>query len=166
MSVYFVLDGFKELDAIFKDMEEQVKRPDLLAKNVFKPAITDALQPALQYVKDNAPYDNDRKSDLDAHGRVKPHLRDTAKIETRFPNPADKRSQFIKDTDTYIGTVTVKKSAVSLSQEFGNARTPPHPFIRNAFDRNAETIINILKSKMSETMPAYLTKLNRYKGLK
>lgn len=166
MGVYFVLKGFKELDATFKELEEQVKRPDLLAKSVFKPALTDAMQPIAQQMQDNAPYDENRKSNVDAHGKQKPHLRETVLVQTRFPNAADKRSAFIRDSDSYIGVVSVKKSAVSLSQEFGNARTPAHPFIRGAFDRNVEQVTDILKSRMSELLPAYLKKLNRYGGFK
>jgi len=166
MGVYYTLEGFKELEDTLLEISQTVKRPDLLAKNVFKPAMTAALEPVLLQVQTDAPYDTHRKSNLDAHGKEKPHLRDTAKIDARFPNESDKRSSLVRDTDAYIATVTVKKSAVSLSQEFGNARTPPHPFIRDAFDFHIDKVTSILKSKIEETLPVYLAKLSRYKGFK
>ena len=166
MGVYYILEGFKELEDSLLEISQTVKRPDLLAKNVFRDAMIDALEPVLQQVQTDAPYDTNRKSNIDENGKEKPHLRDTAKIDARFPNDSDKRSSFVKDTDAYIATVTVKKSAVSLSQEFGNARTPAHPYIRNAFDSNVEKVTNILKYRLSETLPAYLAKLSRRKGFK
>lgn len=166
MSVYFILDGFKELDAAFKELEMQVKRPDLLAKNIFRPAMTEALEPIAQQMKTEARYDENRKSNVDSKGKVKPHLRDTVTIQTRFPSEADKRSGFIKDSDTYIGIVGVKKSAVSLAQEFGTAHVQPKPFIRNAFDRNVTLVTDIFKARMAQAIPEYIAKLVRYKGLK
>ena len=166
MGVYFILQGFKELDETFKDLEQQVKRPDLLAKNVFKPAILEALQPIAEQMKQDARYDANRRSNVDSKGKEKPHLRDTVTIQARFPTDQDKNSMFISDKDTYIGVVGVKKSAVSLAQEFGTANVSAKPFIRQAFDGNVETVTNIMKNKLAETLPAQLIKLKKYQGYK
>lgn len=166
MNEQVTLEGFSELEQTLLEISKEFKRSDLLVKNVFRPAMEEALKPILNQVQADAPYDENRKSNLDANGKVKPHLRDTAKIDTRVPTEADRRSIFVRDTDAYIAVVSVKKSAVSLAQEFGTANLSPKPFIRDAFDGNVQNVTTTLKSKLSETLPAYLVKLRRYGRLK
>jgi hypothetical protein len=69
----------------------------------------------------------------------------------------------VSETDAVIGVVSVKKSAVSLSQEFGNARTAAQPFLRISLESNRDNIINTLKSELAVSIPAYAKKLAKRK---
>lgn len=150
----FKTEGFEELEQQLLQLAEGF-RGDLVMRNTMIPAIKVALEPALASVIANAPYDEKNTGPI--------HLRDTARIDARIPTSSDRKSEFVSQTDAVIGVVSVKKSAVSLSQEFGNARTPQHPFLRVSLESNRDNILNILKSELGERIPAYAKKLAKRK---
>jgi HK97 gp10 family phage protein len=88
-------------------------------------------------------------------------MRDTLRLDFRIPNERDKQSAYVKDTDAAIAVVSVKKSAVSLANEFGTRKMSAYPFLRPALDRNVENVARILKEQLSFTIPAYALKLSR-----
>ena len=59
----------------------------------------------------------------------------------------------------------LKKSAVSLSQEFGNARTTAQPFLRISLESNIENVLTTLKSQLGQIIPDYWKSLHR-RGIK
>lgn len=150
----FKTEGFEDLEKQLLELAEGF-RGDLVMRNTLVPAMKAALEPVLASVISNAPYNEKNKGPI--------HLKDTARVDVRIPNSADKKSHFVSETDAVIGVVSVKKSAVSLSQEFGNARTPQHPFLRVSLETNRDNIQDILKSELAVRIPAYAKKLAKRK---
>jgi hypothetical protein len=162
--IKFELEGFAEFEKQLLDLAEGY-RSDLVARNTLVKATKRALVPVWETASVMAPYDVNRKSDYDSEGNKKPHLRETVRIDARIPYETDKMSEFVMDTDAVIGMVSVKKSAVSLSQEFGNATTVAQPYLRPALESNIPKVLAILKSELSNIIPAYAKSLRR-RGIK
>jgi HK97 gp10 family phage protein len=154
MAEIFKTEGFEELERQLLEMAQGF-RGDLVMRNTLTKAVKAAMEPVLADVISNAPYDEKNKGPI--------HLRDTARLDARIPTSNDRKSEFVSQTDAVIGVVSVKKSAVSLSQEFGNARTPQHPFLRVSLESNRDNIQNILKSELAVSIPAYARKLAKRK---
>ena len=150
----FKTEGFEELEAQLLELAEGF-RGDLVMRNTLTKAAKAAMEPVLASVIARAPYDTNNTGPI--------HLRDTARVDARIPNSSDRKSEYVNMTDAVIGVVSVKKSAVSLSQEFGNARTTPHPFLRISLESNRDNIVNILKSELAVSIPAYAAKLAKRK---
>lgn len=154
MTQIFKAEGFEELEQQLLELAEGF-RGDLVMRNTVTKAINAALQPVLADVISRAPYDEENKGPI--------HLRDTARLHARIPTSGDRKSEYVSETDAVIGVVSVKKSAVSLSQEFGNARTAAQPFLRISLESNRDNIINTLKSELAVSIPAYAKKLAKRK---
>lgn len=150
----FKTEGFEDLEKQLLELAEGF-RGDLVMRNTVTPAIKAALEPALASVISRAPYDEKNTGPI--------HLRNTARIDARIPTSSDRKSEYVSPTDAVIGIVSVKKSAVSLSQEFGNARTSAQPFLRISLESNRDNIVNILKSELAVSIPAYAKKLAKRK---
>ena len=145
-------EGFAEFEEQLKAMAEGY-RADLVARNTLTKAVKVAMEPVLETAISLAHYGKDNKSGI--------HMRDTLKLEARIPNQSDNRSAFVKDSDAVIGIVSVKRSAVSLANEFGTAKMAARPFLIPALERNLTVILSKLKSELSWLIPAYAAKLNR-----
>jgi|LauGreDrversion4_2_1035121.scaffolds.fasta_scaffold219150_2 hypothetical protein len=144
----FEVKGFDQLAEQLNVLFSFYNPEEVLKKGTVN-SVRKALQPMLSRVVANAPYDNEtNKSGI--------HLRDTAKVQVRLPNEKDKQSQFYYPGDVVWGLVSVKKSAVSLSQEFGNANTPAHPYLRVSFESGADESLNILKEQLSHQLKSFL----------
>lgn len=128
-------------------------RGDLVARNTLAKAAGDAMQIAEVASKSMAAYNTKSASEI--------HMRDTIRTDFRIPNSRDKESYFVNETDAAIAVLSVKRSAVSLANEFGTAKMPAHPFLRKALDQNAETVLSALKQRLSILIPAYALKLSR-----
>jgi hypothetical protein len=150
----FKAEGFEELETQLLQLAEGF-RGDLVMRNTMTKAVNAAMQPVLASVQARAPYDEDNTGPI--------HLRDTARANARIPTSADRKSEYVSQTDAVIGVVSVKKSAVSLSQEFGNARTAAQPYLRVSLESNRDNIVNILKSELAVSIPAYAKKLAKRK---
>ena len=145
-------EGFAEFEEQLKAMAEGY-RADLVAKQTLTKAVKVAMEPVLETAISLAHYGEKNYSGI--------HMRDTLKLEARIPNASDKSSYFVNETDAVIGIVSVKKSAVSLANEFGTAKMPAYPFLIPALERNLPIILEKLKSELSWLIPAYAAKLNR-----
>lgn len=157
----FKLEGFKEFESQIKQMAEGY-RSDLVVRNTLTKAVKAAMQPAYDNIL-TAPipyHENRPSSDAD-----KPHLRDTLRIDARIPNAKDQMSAYVNSGDAVIGVISVKKSAVALSMEYGNARVKARPYLSTGFYSSSESVLNKLKSELSYLIPAYAKKLNK-KGMK
>ena len=145
-------EGFAEFEEQLLAMAEGY-RSDLVARNTLTKAVKVAMEPVLQTAISFAHYGENNYSGI--------HMRGTLKLEARIPNQSDNRSAFVKDSDAVIGIVSVKRSAVSLANEFGTAKMAARPFLIPALERNLTIILSNLKSELSWLIPAYAEKLNR-----
>lgn len=151
------LDGFADFENQLNELARGY-RHDLVARNTLTKAVKAALVPAYDSVQAMPiPYDSDNTSGI--------HLRDTLRIDARIPNAKDANSEAVMPTDAVIGILSVKKSAVSLANEFGTAKMAAQPFLRVGFERSSIQVLDALKSELSYLIPAYANKL-RKKGIK
>jgi HK97 gp10 family phage protein len=152
----FQLEGFAEFEQQIMALGKGY-RDDLVARQTLVKAAKKAMEVVLLEATARAPYDSDRP----ATDAGKPHLKMTTRLDARIPSAKDRMSSFVSDTDAAIAVVSVKKSAVSLSQEFGNVRTQAQPFLRIALERNTQKVLDELKSELSTIIPEYAKKLSR-----
>lgn len=153
----FQLEGFAEFEQQLKDMAEGF-RGDLVARNTLVPAAKAAMGSVLDSAKSRAPVGDKPR---DSNNPI--HMRDTIRLDARIPNNKDRMSQYVNDTDAAIAVVSVKKSAVSLANEFGTSKMPAHPFLRPALQENTESVLTELKSQLAIRIPDYAKKLARRK---
>ena len=145
----------------FADFEDQLKqlaegyRSDLVARNTLVKAAKEAMQPVLFTAKSLAKYDYNNTSGI--------HMKDTIRVEGRIPNARDKRSAYVNASDAAIALVTVKKSAVSLANEFSTKKMAARPFMRPALDVNAERVVAKLGFALAIIIPEYAMKIARKK---
>lgn len=162
-------------EALFSRMEELrveigTGKTDKIWRNSLKYAMEIVLQDAIS----NAPYDEKSK---DGHIRDhiylkvhKPQARDKASISfqgemymarvsasavrdsTKFNVILNKRGRF--------QTVTSGKKPVGVSQEFGNARVPAHPFMRPALLNNTADV----QSRLGSALWANIENIAKKKG--
>ena len=150
----FRLEGFAELEDQLVQMGKMF-RADLAARQTVVKAAKAAMQGVYSSAVANAPYDEKSTGPI--------HLRNTIRLDARIPNKGDYKSIHVNETDAAIAVVSAKRSAVSLSQEVGNANTPMHAFLRPALDSNAEEVVRILKTELAQVIPAYIAKMNKRK---
>lgn len=153
----FQLEGFAEFEQQLKDMAEGF-RGDLVARNTLVPAAKAAMGSVLDSAKSRAPVGDKPR---DSNNPI--HMRDTIRLDARIPNNKDRMSQYVSDTDSAIAVVSVKKSAVSLANEFGTSKMPAHPFLRPALQENSESVLTELKSQLAVRITDYAKKLARRK---
>jgi HK97 gp10 family phage protein len=149
---FSTLQGFDELQKQLMDLAQGM-RADIVARQTLAKAAERAMFPVLQSATAAAPFDPKNTDGI--------HLKYTIRLDARVPTDRDKMSDYVNDTDAAIAVVSAKKSSVSLSQEFGNARTPAHPFLRPALDVNAEQVVGILGEELRRFIPEYAAKLGR-----
>ena len=147
------LEGFSEFEDQLRALADGY-RHDLVARNTLAKAGRVAMEPVLRSVEALAPYD-------EIHNTSGIHLRDTRRIDSRIPYDSDRASPSVSETDAVITIVSVKRSAVSLSQEYGNARTIAQPYLRISLERNVDTVLSILKSQLGQIIPDYWKSLRR-----
>ena len=151
------LEGFAEFETQLHALAEGY-RHDLVARNTLVKAGRVAMEPVLRSIEALAPYD-------EINNTSGIHLRDTRRMDSRIPYDSDKASPMVSETDASITVVSVKRSAVSLSQEYGNARTVAQPYLRVSLERNVDTVLSILKSQLGQIIPDYWKSLKR-RGIK
>jgi len=148
----FKLEGFSDFEAQLLALNNGI-RSDLTARATMAKAAKSAMEPVYTQVVTTAPYDENYKGTI--------HMRETTRIDSRIPNKRDKAYGYVNETDAIIAVVSVKKSAVSLANEFGTSKMAAQPFLRRALDSNAENVLTILKSQLGAWIPAYAAKLSR-----
>jgi len=148
------LEGFADLEQQLLQLAE-IGRADLIARNTLVKASKRAMEPVYYRVEEKAPYDGDNTGPI--------HLRDTVRLDARIPNGRDRQSKYVEETDAAIAIVSVKKSAVSLAQEFGTSKLNPQPFLRPAIDNLADEVVRKLGNELGSFIFEYAKKLNRKK---
>jgi HK97 gp10 family phage protein len=151
----FQLEGFAEFEQQLKQMAEGF-RGDLVARNTLIPSVKVAMESVYNAAVSTAPV-----GDKPRDAKNPFHMRDTIRLDARVPNEKDKRSEYVNETDAAIAVVSVKKSAVSLAQEFGTSKIAGQPFMRPALQQNAGTVLTVLKSQLASRIPDYAAKLAR-----
>lgn len=153
----FKLEGFVEFEQQLRDMAEGF-RGDLVSRNTLVPAAKSAMESVFSSAQSRAPV-----GDKPRDSKNPIHMRDTIRLDARIPSEKDKRSEYVNDTDAAIAVVSVKKSAVSLANEFGTSKMAAHPFLRPALQENSQTVLTELKSQLAIRIPEYAKKLARRK---
>ena len=146
------LEGFADLEQQLLQLAE-IGRADLIARNTLVKASKRAMEPVYYRVEEKAPYDGDNTGPI--------HLRDTVRLDARIPNGRDRQSKYVEETDAAIAIVSVKKSAVSLAQEFGTSKLDAQPFLRPAIDHLADEVVRKLGNELGSFIFEYAKKLNR-----
>ena len=151
----FELEGFAEFEQQLREIADGF-RGDLVARNTLVPAAKIAMESVYNSAVSRAPVGDKPRDDKNPF-----HMRDTIRLESRIPNEKDRRSEYVNETDAAIAVVSVKKSAVSLAQEFGTSKIPAHPFLRISLQQNSGTVLDTLKSQLASRIPDYMAKLAR-----
>jgi hypothetical protein len=150
------LEGFMELEQQLNELARGY-RSDLVARNTLTKAVKNALVPAYNTSFGLAHLGPPNDTGI--------HMKDTLRIDARIPNSKDKMSEYVSETDAVIGVLSVKKSAVSLANEFGTAKMAANPFLRIGLRSNIKEVTDALKYELSFLIPEYAKKL-RKKGTK
>ena len=151
----FKLEGFAEFEQQLKEIADGF-RGDLVARNTLVPSAKVAMEVVYNDAVSMAPVGDKPRDDKNPF-----HMRDTIRLDARIPNEKDKKSEYVNETDAAIAVVSVKKSAVSLAQEFGTSKISGKPFLRPALQQNAEAVLTVLKSQLGSRIPDYAAKLAR-----
>ena len=172
-SVKFKLEGMEELLEVFNQIRDDFGEKD--ANKILKSAVHASMQPVLMTAKALAPVDT---------GALAASLR----IESRRPTAKDKRSRYIKTTDTIIGTVTtapgnvlknrsfhklhapagqrikqigIPSDARANVQEFGSYKMAAHPFMRPALESQSMNVAQSLGRTLGTALEKYKAKQYR-----
>lgn len=150
------LEGFSELETTLLNLTKEIssRGENLEFRRVLTKSAEAAMQPVMLSAMAMAPYDA-------MHNTTGIHLRETVRLDSRIPDGKDIQSHYVNQSDAAIAVVSVKKSAVSLSQEFGNARTTAQPYLRVSLERNKDRVFEILKSEMTARMQAFINRIAR-----
>ena len=110
MKASFKIEGLKEVLAAFEELAEEIGDKKATGK-ILVPAVREALKPVLAQAVARAP--------VNTGG-----LRLSLQIEARRPTRSDRRSKYIKETDTVIGAVTTAsgKKLAQMSEGKGLLR--------------------------------------------
>lgn len=154
----FELSGFADFEKQIIEMANGFKIDTVLKETLAK-AAEKSMQSVYYAALAYAPYDIENP-----RSEYRPiHMRDTLKLKSRLTTPNDREAPSIKENSVVLAIVSVKRSAVSLAQEYGTTRIPARPFLRPALQYGAQTVIGDLKTSLSEIIPAYAQKLSRKK---
>lgn len=149
INITYKTEGFKELEDVLIQMSEDIGY-DKGSRRVLTPALRAAAQPVLQKAIMQAPYDP-------TNNKTK-HLKDSFKIATRKPSARDMSSVHGSKTDVAIATVGARTDKRAISQEFGNHRVSPQPYLRSALESQWQTVVQIFGSYLSYKLQQYTSK--------
>lgn len=152
----FQLSGFADFERQIVELGERVKMDTVLKQTLAK-AAKSSMQSVYHAALAYAPYDIENP-----RNEYRPlHMRDTLKLTAGLTTDEDRQSSMINDNSVVIARVTVKRSAVSLAQEFGTKKIPARPFLRPALQYGAQTVINDLKNDIGDIIAEYSRKVFR-----
>ena len=146
------IEGFQELFKAMDELSEEIGKGK--TDSIWRNALTQAFEPVLEAAKSRAPRDTGQLVD---HMYLKAHR----------PQNRDKASKYYETGETWMVRVTasprreesIKKTfltkrgkfkdyfvnpPVAVSQEFGNAKTSAHPFMRISLESNASQVFSRL----------------------
>ena len=155
------LEGFAERDATLNELSKEIssRGENMEFRRILTKSAEEAMKPVAESAQSLAPYDGNRR----ANRADQPHLKNTVRLDFRVPTDKDRMSHYVNPSDAAIAVVSVKKSAVSLSQEFGNAKTSAQPYLRVSLERNSAKVLEILKSELSTRIDAFAQRIAKRK---
>jgi len=148
----FNLDGFDEFGDQLAALA-RMYRADLVVRNTLTKAVKVSLTGAYSTAYSLAKLGPPNKENI--------HMKETLRIDARIPNAKDKMSYFVNEGDVVIGILSVKKSAVSLANEFGTSKMAAQPFLRQGLESNIQSVLDSLKSELSYLIPKYAEKMSK-----
>jgi HK97 gp10 family phage protein len=151
----WTVEGLEDLESQLSALMD-IGRADKMANKTLVAAAKHAMEPVANQVQVTAPRGTKPRDE-----RNPIHMADTVRLVSRIPNNSDKKSVLVNETDAAIAVVSVKKSAVSLAQEFGTKKIPGQPFLRRALQDNAEQVVNIFKKDLQDLIANQMAKLSR-----
>lgn len=150
------VEGFAELEQQLLALANEFPVDTVVRQTVVK-ALKRAVQPVAERAIALAPYDSENPRS--AYRPI--HMKDTIKFTARIPLDSDMESVYFEPGAIALGIVSVKKSAVSLANEFGTSRRGARPFLRRALSEEREKVVDILAKEMAEIVPAYAKRMAR-----
>ena len=148
------VEGFDDLEQAIRLLGE-LWREDKVARSIMVKAAENAMFPVLYDATQAAPID------LTSKGPI--HMKYTIRLDGRVPNGNDKKSEYVQPGDAAIAVVSVKKSKVSLANEFGTAKMAAQPFMRPALESNKDRVVENVKNELGALIDLYIQKLPRLK---
>lgn len=137
-------EGFDEFETLLKQLGDDFGYRET-TRNVLTPSAKVAMEPVLDKARAEA------RANTGA-------MRNSLKIESRIPNARDRQSAYVDAGDAVIGVVSVRQSAVSLSEEFGTADKAAHPFLRPALESLQGQVLRRLESLLAFRLERYRAK--------
>lgn len=151
----WTVEGLEDLELQLSALMD-IGQADKMANKTLVAAAKHAMEPVANQVQVTAPRGTKPRDE-----RNPIHMADTVRLVSRIPNNSDKKSVLVNQTDAAIAVVSVKKSAVSLAQEFGTKKIAGQPFLRRALQDNAEQVVNIFKRDLQDLIANQMAKQSR-----
>lgn len=151
----WTVEGLEDLEIQLSALMD-IGQADKMANKTLVAAAKHAMEPVANQVQVTAPRGTKPRDE-----RNPIHMADTVRLVSRIPNNSDKKSVLVNQTDAAIAVVSVKKSAVSLAQEFGTKKIAGQPFLRRALQDNAEQVVNIFKRDLQDLIANQMAKQSR-----
>jgi HK97 gp10 family phage protein len=169
----FSVEGFPELFATMEELKEEIGKGK--TDRIWRDALKVAFEPVLQSAKAKAPKDTGQ-------------LAERIYMKVHRPNASDKKSKYYEPGEIYMARVSASplrdesrlhvvlnkrgkfqnvwrnKRPVAVSQEFGNASTPQHPFLRPALESNINNVLGILSNSLQSAIEEVARKAARSKA--
>lgn len=152
----FTVEGFPELFKAMDELKEEIGKGK--TDRIWRDLLKKSMQPVLDAAKAAAPRDTGQLANniyLSVH---RPKQRDKAgkyydgemymARVTVSSIRDDTQYRFVLNKRGKLQTVAFNKKPVPVSQEFGNARVPAHPFMRTSLERNAGLVARLLEDLM------------------
>jgi len=168
-SATWQVEGFKELLTTLDAIREEIGKGK--TDKIYRNAMKAAMQPILDAAKEFAPEDT---------GQLREHIY----MKVHRPQRRDKNGKYF-DGEVYMGRISVNpvraesqlhhivnkrgklqtvwrnKKPVALSQEFGNAHTPKHGFLRRALEARGRNAVSILEMSLKLSIDEYARSVAR-----
>lgn len=165
----FTVEGFPELFRAMDELKEEIGKGK--TDRIWRDVLKGAMQPVLESARAAAPRDTGQLAQniyLSVH---RPKQRDKAgkyydgemymARVTVSSIRDDTKYRFIVNKKGRLQTVAYNKKPVPVSQEFGNARVPAHPFMRVSLERNSGTVAQLMQDLLKLKIDEIARKLAR-----
>jgi HK97 gp10 family phage protein len=159
----FKAQGFEELFARLDAIKDEVGKGK--TDKLWRQMLSNAAKPILATAKLLAPKDTGQMAEhiyLKVH---RPMARDKAGKSyagevymariTASTIRDDTVYKFIVNKNNKLQTVLANKKPVPVSQEFGNAHTGAHPFLRPALEQNIDKVTELMASQLKIWLDSY-----------
>lgn len=153
----FRIEGLEDLESKLSDLMA-LGKADAVARQTLVKAAKDAMEPVYNEVQTTVPIGTKPRDE-----RNPIHMKDTVSITARIPSSSDRKSTMVNQSDAAIAIVSVKKSAVSLAQEFGTTKIPAQSFLRPALSKHKDDVVAIFKDSLNEYINQVAAKQARRK---